>query len=147
MVQPAEHGKPDDGAIGPGSGAFTRDRNLLANPLMRPSQVEVVDRILREDVPQVSLSQDDHVIEAFAPDALQKSLAHRIHQGSLNRRAQNAHPDALGDAVKDRAEVLRPDAYFREDKDGPCPSDLTLHIERPALRDGPRWGCASGRSA
>ena len=51
MVQPAEHGKPHDRAIEPGSGAFTRDGNLLTDPLMRPSRVEVVDRILREDVP------------------------------------------------------------------------------------------------
>src|SRR5258708_2064576 len=36
--------------------------------------------------------------------------------------------------------VLRPDAYFREDKDGRCPPDLTLRIERPALRDGPATG-------
>jgi REP element-mobilizing transposase RayT len=36
--------------------------------------------------------------------------------------------------------VLRPDAYFREDKDGPCPEELTLRIERPALRDGPPMG-------
>jgi hypothetical protein len=57
MVQPAEHGKPHDRAIEPGSGAFIRDWNLLADPLMRPSHVEVVDRVLREDVPQVSLSQ------------------------------------------------------------------------------------------
>jgi len=106
MVQPAEHGKPHDRAIEPGSGAFIRDWNLLAHPLMRPSHVEVVDRILREDVPQVSLSQNDHVIEAFAPDAAQKSLAHRIHQGSLYRCAQNANPGALGDAVEDRAELV-----------------------------------------
>jgi len=66
MVQPAEHGKPHDRAIEPGSGAFIRDWNLLADPLMRPSHVEVVDRVLREDVPQVSLSQNDDEIEAFA---------------------------------------------------------------------------------
>jgi len=54
----------------------------------------------------VSLSQDDHVIEAFAPDAAQKSLAHRIHQGSLNRFAQNANPGPFGDTVEDRAELV-----------------------------------------
>ena len=36
--------------------------------------------------------------------------------------------------------MLRPDAYFREDKDGSCPPELTLRIEQPALRDGPATG-------
>lgn len=38
------------------------------------------------------------------------------------------------------ASQIDPTPYFREDRDGPCPADLTLRIERPALREAPPMG-------
>ena len=55
---------------------------------------------------KVRLRKDDCVIKAFAPDAPQKPFAHRIHQRSLHRGAQDANPGALGDAIEDRTELV-----------------------------------------
>jgi hypothetical protein len=87
VVQPAEHRDRRDRAGEPASVAFARDRNLLTDPLVRPSRVEVARCVLSEYVLQVCLSQDHDMIEAFASDASEKAFAHRIHQGSLNRGA------------------------------------------------------------
>jgi hypothetical protein len=46
------------------------------------------------------------LIQAFASDAPEKSFAHGIHQGSLNRGAQHANPGACGDSVEDSAELV-----------------------------------------
>ncbi len=46
------------------------------------------------------------MIEALAPDTPQKPLAHRIHQRRAHRRAQDANPGALGNAIEVRAELV-----------------------------------------
>jgi hypothetical protein len=45
------------------------------------------------------LGQDDDVIEALAPDAPQKSLAHRVHERRLHRGAQDASAGAFSGRV------------------------------------------------
>jgi len=106
MMKAAEHGDGLDRASKVGSGAFRADRNLLADALVRPSRVEVAQGILGEDIPQVPLRQDDHVVEALAADATQEAFAHRIHQGRPDRGVQDARPDARGDAVEDGSELV-----------------------------------------
>ena len=46
------------------------------------------------------------MVEAFAPDAPQKAFAHRIHQRRLHRRAQDANPGALGQAIEVGTELV-----------------------------------------
>jgi hypothetical protein len=96
-VQPAEDGDRRDRAGEPGSDAFPRDRNLLTDPLVRASRVEVAQGEFSEDLPQMCLSKDHNMIETFASDTPKKSFAHRIRQGSLNGGAQDANPGACGD--------------------------------------------------
>ncbi len=107
MMKAAEHGDGLDRASKLGSGAFRADRSLLADALVRPSRVEVAQGILGEEIPQVPLRQDDHVVEALAADATQEAFAHRIHQGRPDRGVQDARPDARGDAVEDGSELPR----------------------------------------
>ena len=85
-MQPAEDGDRSDRAGEPGSDAFNRDRDLLTDPLVRPSHVEVAQGVFSEDMLQMCLSKDHDPIEAFASDTPKKSFAHRIHQGRLTRR-------------------------------------------------------------
>lgn len=79
MMKAAEHGDGTDGTGEPGLRPFGEGRNPLADPLVGPSAVEVAQCVLPEDMAQMPLRQDDHVIEALAADAPQKSLADRVH--------------------------------------------------------------------
>ena len=56
----------------------------------------------------MGLGKDDDVIEALAPDAAQKSLAHRVHERRPHRGAQDASSGALGNAVEGRTELVVP---------------------------------------
>jgi hypothetical protein len=51
VVKSAEHGDRDDRAAERARRAFTGKRNLLADPLMRPSLVEVAQGVFNEGVP------------------------------------------------------------------------------------------------
>jgi hypothetical protein len=105
-VQPAEEGDRRDRASEPDWSAFARDRNLLTDPLVRPSRLEVAQGVFSEDMLQMCFSKDHNMIEAFASDTPEKSFAHRINQGSLNRGAQDANPGASGDSVEDGSELV-----------------------------------------
>jgi hypothetical protein len=54
------------------------------------------------------LGQDDDVIEALAPDAPEKSLAHGVHERRPPRGAQDASTGAIGNAVEPRSELVVP---------------------------------------
>jgi hypothetical protein len=54
----------------------------------------------------VRLRQDDHVFEALAADAPQRSFTHRVHQRRLHRGAPDANPGAVGNAIEDRTELI-----------------------------------------
>jgi len=87
----------------------------------------------------VGLYQDHDVIEAFASDAPEKSFAHRIHQGSLNRGAQDANPGACGDAVEDGPELI---VAIADDELRPLPEGRRVAqlLRGPRLRRRARHG-------
>src|SRR5687768_7405045 len=77
VVQPAQDGDCDHGLLY----MRTRRRNCrrsqrcaLADALVRPRAVKVAD-VLRQHAPEVSLAEDEDVIEALPPDAAQEPLA------------------------------------------------------------------------
>jgi hypothetical protein len=57
VVQPAEHRDHGDRRRDPNWFAFHPYRKLLADPLVRPSRVEVARRIFGKDAPKVRLGQ------------------------------------------------------------------------------------------
>jgi hypothetical protein len=63
MMKAAEYRECDDIALGRRVG---RHRGPLADPLVRPSFVVVAD-ILRHDAFEVPVVEDEHVVEALAP--------------------------------------------------------------------------------
>jgi hypothetical protein len=67
--------------------------------------------------------QDEQLIEALAPDAPQKPLAHRIHQGCAHRRGQDANPGALGNAIEVSAELI---VSIADDDLRPWPKGVAL---------------------
>ena len=75
---------------------------------MGPSRVEVSQRVFGKDVVEVPLGEDDEVIGALAAHAPEKSLAHGVHERCLNRSAHDANPNALGDTVEHRTELVVP---------------------------------------
>jgi hypothetical protein len=79
MMKAAEHADGTDGTGEPGWRPFGEGRNPLADPLVGPSAVELAQCALREDMAQMPLRQDGHLIEALAADAPKKSLADRVH--------------------------------------------------------------------
>lgn len=106
MVKSSEDGDRRDGAGEPCSGTFGRDRKPLVDPLVGSRRVEVAHCVLSEDVAEMPLREDDHVIETLAPDAPQESLAHRVHQRCPHGSAHDTGTRAHGDAVENRAELV-----------------------------------------
>src|SRR6266851_2457784 len=101
MMQAAEHWDRGDVASTRPRNATCGDRDPLTDPLMRPGDVEVAESVLLQHAQQVALAQDDHVVEALAPDAPKESLAGRVHQGRLHGGLEQANSGALGDPVED----------------------------------------------
>ena len=65
----------------------------LLNTLMWARLVEVGD-ILLEYAMEVPFTQDQDVVEAFAPDAAQQSFADRVRTWCLDRRSEYLDPGA-----------------------------------------------------
>ena len=108
MVQPAEHRHGDDPARITAGFAWRRNRNALAEPLMRARRVVISETVLVEHALHVPLTVNDHVIEGFAPHASKKTLAHGVHQRRLDRRADHLRADTLRHTVKLSAKLVVP---------------------------------------
>ena len=72
----------------------------LAEPLMQPRLVEVLERILLEHATKVRLVQDDDVIEALSPGTAKKPLANRVQIWRPGRDSDDFDTRALGDRGK-----------------------------------------------
>ncbi len=68
-------------------------RNALVNPLMGSSMVKVGD-IFTYNAPQMTLTQDEHIIQTFASQIAQEPLAKRVRARRFHRGFQNVdiHP-------------------------------------------------------
>jgi hypothetical protein len=68
---------------------------------------------------EVRLTEDNQVHRA----APQKPFADKIHQRLPHRCAQNENPDALGDPIENRTELV---ALITNENRGPCPNGVAL---------------------
>ena len=79
MVKPTKHWNRDD------LGAFTVDltgtwnRDLLNNPLVRATRIEIVQSVLFKDVLHVPSSENDDVVQTFASGTANESFTNGIH--------------------------------------------------------------------
>src|SRR5690606_17446498 len=103
----------------------------LLKPLVRPAGVEERD-ILEEDGAQVSLTQDDDVVEALAAHAAEEPLAGCVHQRCANRSLQDADAGGFGDTVEFRAE-LGVAITDDEVRSSPERRELAKLLRRPAF--------------
>ncbi len=71
MMQPVQHTQLVNFSAGLDASRF---RRIHVNPRMRPLSVVVVDVPLQYR-PQMTLIQDDRMVQAFPPDASDKSFA------------------------------------------------------------------------
>jgi hypothetical protein len=106
--------------------AFAWNRNPLTNSLVRSRPVEIAKCIFSKYLPKVRLSEDNPMIEAFAPDAPGEPFAHRIHQWRTHSRSKDANPSAFGRPIEDGAElvVAIADNELRSLSEGRCVSQL-----------------------
>ncbi len=79
--------------------------NLLAQALMRSRMVEVVN-VLLENSKQVSFTEDQHVVEALAPDTPEKAFAHSVCSGRFHGRSQDPQTSAVSDPIKRPPELV-----------------------------------------
>jgi hypothetical protein len=100
MVQPAEHWRRYDLARIRADHAWRWDRDALTKALMGTASVEVPDSELTKKAVQVTLPQDDYVIEAFLARATEKPLDHRIHQRGAHRRLDDPNARPLRHAIE-----------------------------------------------
>ena len=98
-MEPAENRNRDDLAVDVVSGGFRPLRHLLSDPLVRPGFVEVAD-VLDDHSPEMLVAQYEDVVETFAPNAAEESLADCVADRGLRGRVQYVDVGALGDAVE-----------------------------------------------
>jgi hypothetical protein len=67
---------------------------------MGAAGVEIPQSELFENTAQVALPQDDHVVEALLPDAAQKSLYDRVHQGGPHCRLDDPNARPFRDPIE-----------------------------------------------
>jgi len=67
----------------------------LPDALVRPRPVEVAD-VLGQHTPEVSLAEDQPVIDALPPDAAQEALADGVGPRCPDRREDGSNPEAPG---------------------------------------------------
>jgi hypothetical protein len=91
MVQPPEHWHRYDLPRIRTDDARCWDRDSPTKPLMRAVRVEISESELSENTVQVTLPQDEHVLEALPPGAAEKSLDHGIHQRCPYRCLDDPH--------------------------------------------------------
>jgi len=63
-----------------------RSRDLLTDPLMRPTRIKK-RAVLNKHAIEILLTKDANVIQTFASDATKESFTNRIHQGRLRQPA------------------------------------------------------------
>ena len=93
MVQAADFGKLDDPAR---RGALDRpevwsvlvEREMGARPV-------IVSEVAAQDAAEVSLAENEHVIQALAPDRAYEPLHERVLPGAVRRRENLLGPHAL----------------------------------------------------
>ena len=79
VVKPTKNGHRDD------LGAFTVDltstwnRDLLNNPLVRATRIEIVQSVLFKDVLHVPSSENDDVVQTFASGTANESFTNGLH--------------------------------------------------------------------
>src|SRR5688572_7652756 len=98
VLQAAQHGVRDDRASSQGSGRGPC-RDELADSLVRPALIEVAN-VLHENLEQVTLAEDEHVIEALAAYAAQKALAEGVGLRRAYRCFQDPRSHTSGDAIE-----------------------------------------------
>jgi hypothetical protein len=70
--------------------------SVLATALVRP-----ILRPLPQDALEVALTEEQHVVEALAADAVEQALADRVGLRGMHRRAEHPRADANRNAVED----------------------------------------------
>jgi hypothetical protein len=89
VMEPSEDRRRDDATVGV-FGLTGASRDLLPEPLLGALAVEVV-HVFRKDALQVTVAEDEGVVEALAADAAEEPLANGVHLGCPNGREN--HPD------------------------------------------------------
>ena len=107
MVQPSENRDGDDLARIGADPLRRRGRDTLTQSLVRPHR-PVIANVLREHGLQVTLTQNDDVIEGLSAYTSKKALARRIHERRLDGRANDANASPLRHAVEVGAVLVVP---------------------------------------
>jgi len=104
VVKPAQHGKPDNPTMR-GGGMRHAGWDPLPEALMRTCVVDVV-HVLREQDMEVSLTEDQQVVQAFTPHASHKPFTRSVRSGCLHGCVQNCDSSAVRDLVEHGPELV-----------------------------------------
>ncbi len=139
MMQTSEDWESHDPCANGGIVARARNWDLLSEPLMRSSLLELRDVFFNYG-PQTSLAQDDEMIETLAPVAAEEALAGGVHQRRSHCRFQEADTRSSCDAVEVRAKLggaIANDELWR--------LIVRLAMQMPSCRSSPRMRSAPER--
>jgi hypothetical protein len=103
MMEPSKERRLDDAAVGVG-GLSGAGRDLLREPLVRALGVEV-GGVLGEHALEVTLAENEEVVETLAADAAEEPVADGIGARRLDRGADHSDADPGGDPVEEFAEL------------------------------------------
>ncbi len=118
MMKAIENGQPDDlpRLLLQRWGKRDGFGNLLVNPLMRTTVIEKGD-ILADHPSGMSFTEDQHMVQAFAPNTTEETLTQRIGFRGLERCVQQFDVNTSDSAFKQHS-VLR----------GPTPKPVASRI-------------------
>jgi hypothetical protein len=78
---------------------FSGDWNLLVDTLMRSGVIEIGDILANETI-QMSLSQDQHMIQTFSPDTANEALTNCIGFRGTHRCSDDIDSSCMRDLCK-----------------------------------------------
>src|SRR5450432_3110654 len=137
VMKPAEHGEGDDLPGTGWRGPSHRGQGALTQTLMRADAIKIAN-VLRQSREEVALVQDDHVVQAFAPHAPEKSLTDGVHVRRPDGSLDDPRSEGLGGAVEVGAELTVPvaDDETRSFAERRCRAKL---LGSPLLAGSPRY--------
>ena len=99
MMQASQHRIPDYLMVTSPDSVdipFKGNRDLLLKPLVRAGRVKVGDVFINEAI-QMSLAQNQHVIQTLPPNTANETLTNRIGFRCTHRRSDDLDPPPFGD--------------------------------------------------
>jgi hypothetical protein len=126
MMESAEYWERHHLSVRANHTVVWRNRHALLKPLVRAAPIEMDVPLIKHAL-QVRFTQDDDVIQAFAPYASKKALAPGIHERRLHCRSHDFHASTLRHSLNSVPNLL---SLSRMITLGPSPNGVISFVQQ-----------------